>query len=719
MEPTLSQSDDINLRKYWQVLQRQWLPATGVFLVVSSLATLSTLFEQPIYQAEGRLLFKSSRASSLVGLGGEIGRLETLAFGGNPLDTQAQIVKSIPVANAVIDTLSLTTETGEKWLPQLIIESLQVANIPGTDVLRISYKSPDKEKATAIVNQVMNAYISINIEANRTEAKSAREFIEAQLPKTEAAVEKAERALRRFKQENQIVDLNQEATAVVDILGSLDNQIAAVESQLAEVTAQAQALGNQLGNTPAATVNAVALSQVSGVQDVLKELQAVQRDLALEQTRYREGHPNVEGLKRQETALSNLLQERVSEVIGSEQFVPVGALEVGALQQSLTQELIEFELQRLGLEQKLNQLRLTRSNYQSRVKVFPDLERTQGVLERRKLTARSTYEALLLRLQEIQVAENQLVENARIIENAVIPAMPIGGKKKLIVAAGVVCGTLLAIATAFLLDLLDRSVKTIQDAQELLEYPLLGLLPEDLSNSSNHQYYDKLPVLSEPHSHITQAFQRLRANLQLISRPYTNKLLTITSATPKEETSILIANLAAAIAQSNQTVLLIDSHLAYPIQHAIWGLSNDRGFSEVIQQKVTAKTVIQTVNTHLSVLTAGLSPFRSLTMYDSSLIIDHIQKLSKRYDWILFDAPSLSDSGDAIILGQLSNGIALSLDPSKADIGSLKSAKSLLERSEQHVLGIIAFGVDEEYEDNAELRMTLWQTLNVKKTIPS
>lgn len=716
MEPNIPSAEEINLRKYWLILKRQWLPATGVFIAVSTLAALSTLFEQPVFQAQGRLLFKSSRASSLVGLGGEIGRLETLAFGGNPLDTQAQIVKSIPVANTVIDTLNLTTDEGEKWSPQLVVEPLQVSNIPGTDVLRIAYKSPDPEKAAAIVNQVMNAYIAINIEANRTEAKSAREFIEAQLPKTEAAVEKAERALRRFKQDNQIIDLKQEASAIVDILGTLDNQIATVESQLAEVSTQTQALGNQLGGNLASNVDAVTLSQASGVQDVLKELQGVQSDLAIEQTRYRDGHPNVEALKRQEVALSSLLQERIGQVVGT---APTGSLEVGNLQQSLTEDLIQFDLQRLGLEQRLTQLRQTRQNYQSRVEAFPDLERTQGALERRQLTARSTYEALLLRLQEVQVAENQLVENARIIENAVIPEAPVGGRKKLIVAAGVVCGALLAVAVAFLLDLIDRSIKTIQDAQELLEYPLLGLLPEELSDSSSHQYYAKLPVLAEPHSHITQAFQRLRANLQLISSPYPHKLLTITSATTKEKTSVLTANLAAAIAQSNQTVLLIDSHLVYPIQHAIWGIPNDAGFSEVVQQNVPPQDVVQAVNTNLSVLTAGLSPLRSLTMFDSNRLIEHIQKLSYEYDWIIFDAPSLSESGDAVILGQLSNGIALSLDPNKADIGSLKSAKSLLERSEQNVLGIIATGVDEAYEDNAELRMTLWQALNVKNTISS
>lgn len=719
MEPNIPSPEEINLRKYWLILKRRWLPATGIFMAVSALAAISTLFEQPVFQAQGRLLFKSSRASSLVGLGGEIGRLETLAFGGNPLDTQAQIVKSIPVASTVIDTLNLTTDDGEKWSPQFVIDPLQVSNIPGTDVLRISYKSPDPEKAAAIVNQVMNAYISINIDANRTEAKSAREFIEAQLPKTEAAVEKAERALRRFKQENKIIDLRQEATAIVDILGTLDNQIASVESELAEVTTQTQALGDQLGSSLSENVDAVTLSQVSGVQDVLKDLQAVQSELALEQTRYRDGHPNVAGLKRQEAALSDLLQERIGQVVGTEQTVPTGSLEVGNLQQVLTQDLIQFDLQRLGLEQRLAQLRQTRQNYQSRVGAFPDLERTQGALERRQLTARSTYEALLLRLQEVQVAENQLVENARIIENAVIPELPVGGKKKLIVAAGAVSGALLAIAVAFLLDLLDRSIKTIQDAQELLGYPLLGLLPEELSNSSNHQYYAQLPVLAEPHSHVTQAFQRLRANLQLISSPYPHKLLTITSATAKEKTSVLAANLAAAIAQSNQTVLLIDSHLVYPIQHAIWGIPNDAGFSEVIQKNVSPQNWVQPVNTNLSVLTAGLSPFRSLTMFDSHLIIEHIQKLSYQYDWILFDAPSLSESGDAVILGQISNGIALALDPSKADISSLKSAKSLLERSEQNVLGIIATGVDEEYEDNAELRMTLWQALNVKNTISS
>ena len=721
MEPNRPSSDEINLRKYWLILRRHWLPATGVFFAVSTLAALSTLFEQPLYQAQGRLLFKSSRAPSLVGLGEGIGRLETLAFGGNPLDTQAQIVKSIPVAQTVIDTLNLKTDEGDDWDPQAVIEPLQVTNIPGTDVLRISYNSPEPEKAAAIVNQVMDAYIAINIDANRTEAKSAREFIEAQLPKTEAAVEKAERALRRFKQTNQIIDLTQEANAIVDILKTLDNQIATVEAQLAEVTTQTEALSSQLGRSSAESLNAVTLGQISGVQDVLKELQTVQSQLAIERTRYRAGHPNVSALERQEVALAALLQERVGEVIGSDQATPAGGLEMGLLQQSLTETLIESEVQRLGLQQRLNQLRQTREGYRTRVEAFPDLERTQGALERRRLTARSTYEALLVRLQEVQVAENQLVENARIIEEALVPISPVGGRKKLIVAAGTVCGALLAIAFAFLLDVIDRSIKTIQDAQELLGYQLLGLLPDVSPELPNHQYYARLPVVSEPHSQVSQAFQRLRANLQLLTAPFASKskVITITSATKQEDTSLLTANLAASFAQNNQKVLLIDTRFVYPLQHAIWGIANTKGFHEVLQDEILPTSGMQSVTENLHVLTAGLSPYKSLTMFDSKVLIEAIKNLSEDYDWIVFDAPSLSESGDAIILGQLSSGLALVVDPSKADIGSLNSAKSLLERSEQVVLGIIGSGINEEYEDSSELRMTLWQAMDMKRTISS
>ncbi len=105
MEP--DHIDEIDLQKYWLVLKRQWVPAAGAFGAVLFLTLLYAFIREPVYEAEGKLLFKTNRSSSLTGLAEDVGRLEALGFNNNPLDTQAQIVNSGPVLQETFSLIAL------------------------------------------------------------------------------------------------------------------------------------------------------------------------------------------------------------------------------------------------------------------------------------------------------------------------------------------------------------------------------------------------------------------------------------------------------------------------------------------------------------------------------------------------------------------------------------------------------------------------------------
>ncbi|PSB62440.1 lipopolysaccharide biosynthesis protein, partial [filamentous cyanobacterium CCP1] len=242
VEPT-GYSEEIDLQKYWYVLKRRWLVAIGVFGAVLILSSLQLLRQKPSYIAESKLIFKPDRTSALTGVAGEsnLGNLQSIDRNSAPLETQAEIIKSIPISQEVIQALNLDFQ------PEQLASSIKASPVQGTDVLSITFASGDPDLSLAIVNKVVEVYLQANVQANRAEAAAAREFIMQQLPSSEAAVSAAEADLRRFKENNGIVSLVDEADAAVSIISNLDREIASAQVQLFEATARSEVVRNQVG----------------------------------------------------------------------------------------------------------------------------------------------------------------------------------------------------------------------------------------------------------------------------------------------------------------------------------------------------------------------------------------------------------------------------------------------------------------------------------------
>ena len=693
-------SDDLNLQQYWQVLKRRWLPASGVFVLISGLFAASTLVEDPVYRARGSLLIKSSRAPSLAGLDQDLGNLDPLSYRGNPLETQAQIVRSTSIAQSVIQDLGLKDEDGELWSPTALLQGLEVSAVSETaDILNVQYSSEDPELATEIVNQVMEEYLAYNLQDNRAEASSTREFIETRLPRAEADMRRAVNSLRQFKESNQIVALEEEAVAVVDILKDIDQRILATQAELADISEKTSELSAQLGMNARQSILSTSLGQFPGIEEILTELQGVQSELATERTRYRDIHPTVAGLERQEAALRDLLQQRVNEVVGSDIQIQPGQIQFGELQQTLTESLVNLETERTGLVRQLEQLNLAQNAYQSRASVFPELEETQRLLEQRLDDAVNNYEDLLNRLQEVQIAENQNLANAQIVQSALVPTAPISNYSNLIRFAGVICGLLMGVAVAFILDLLDRSIKTVPDAQKLLQYPLLAQIPEisiqDGARSiavATANQHPQIPVLENPYSSFSKAYQTLQVNLKGLGV----RSLVLSSTSAGEGTSTVAANLAAAFSQSQQKILLIDGDLASPRQHELWNISNSFGLSELIQasgtdsKKILWKDAVTQVASNLSIIPAGTTPVNPIGAFDSESMEILMQEICSSYDLVIVDTAPINSCADGVLLERLVDGLIMVVNPRKANIDDLEAARDLLLHPNSNVIGFVA-----------------------------
>lgn len=725
MEPK-NYSEEIDLQKYWLVLKRRFLPALGVFGAVLSLASLYSLSQKPIYEAQGKLIFKTNRTSALTGLGEGIGQLEALGYESNPLNTQAEIVKSQPVLQETIEALDLRTEDGAYLRPQDLAEQLRVSSIPGTDVLDISYTSGDPDTAAAVVNRIMEIYLQENVQSNRAEAAAVREFIVSQLPKTEAAVQQADFNLRRFKEQNGIIVLEEEATSAVNIIANLEDQIAEARGQLADSTARVQQLQQRIGVDPTQAVALSSLSQSTGVQDVLSQYQEAQRQLTIEQTRYREGHPAIDNLQRRIEGLDALLQDRVAQVVGSDQRVPIGNLQLGDVRQELVSGLVQAEAERLGVAGRLNALMETQSAYKTRASALPRLEQTQRELERKLQAAQTTYEALLTRLQEIQVAENQNIGNARIVSPAQTPEAPVGPNKKLLLAGGGFAGLLLAIATAFALDLIDRSVKTVKEAKELFGYTVLGIIPEigasekaQLNPVQSDQMLPTVITRDLPQSPISEAYRMLQANLKFLSTDKPLKTIVVTSTIAKEGKSEVAANLATTIAQGGRRVLLVDADMRHSVQHHMWDVTTLIGLSNIIVDQIDICWGVHEVLPNLHVLSAGVMPPNPVALLDSKRMMALVDDFAHHYDFVIFDTPPLSGTADAAVLAKIVDGVVFVVRPGVIDTTSASYAKDFLEQLGSRVLGMVINGVDVKNEPDSYFYYSTEQSEDTNESIAS
>ncbi|PZO21739.1 MAG: lipopolysaccharide biosynthesis protein [Leptolyngbya foveolarum] len=713
---------EIDFQKYWLVLKRHWLLALAVCGLTTAAAAFLGSTQALLYKAEGKLLFESSKpVTAIVGLDTGEGNLTPLTSQSNPLDTQVEIFLSKPIAEKVINQLKIEDSEGAPLEANALLQDMSVRAIPGTDVLAVSYESTSPALAQAVVNAMMAAFIQANVQANRTAAIAAQSFVASQLPASKAKVGKIESDLRAFKEANGIVNLEEESQNTVKTLSTVTDSITQLRSDLADKNAQFAQIQQQLRLNPQEAYAVGLVSESPGVQEVITTLQAVQSQLAIALTRYREGHPEIASLRSQEVALLTLLQTRVGLALGSDQIaLPDDDLQAGELEQSLILSFLQLDAERAGLQQRLNQLTSAQAAQQSRAQLLPGLEKRNRELERELDAAQTTYETLLASRQQAQVLEKQDVGNARTISLADLPEESISPALKLYLLAGGVVGALLGIAIAFLADLLETSVKTVTEGQKLYDYPLLGVIPDWRKRTARNRELDAPRIIVKQRHRVplVESYQSLQANLKFSYFDGSLKAITVTSAVGGEGKSEISANLALTLAQLGHSVLLIDADMRSPIQHHIWDISNLKGLSNLVAGQLPLKQAIVRQEPNLHLLPAGSIPPNPLAIIESKRMASMLEVFKQTYDYIIIDSPPLLGLADTLTLGRISDGVLLAMRPGVVDSGSIRAVKQLLgqSQSKQRILGIVANGIDDRngperyfYHSQEYVADTQWQ----------
>ena len=299
---------------------------------------------------------------------------------------------------------------------------------------------------------------------------------------------------------------------------------------------------------------------------------------------------------------------------------------------------------------------------------------------RQKLSAdQSNYGQLLAFLGEGSV------NSLSIVEPAVVPAAPSGpGKMRTLLMAAAV-GLVLAVATAFLLEYLDDTIKTPEDVERVMQLTTLA----GISRIPGEKQEERLITVKYPKSPISEAYRVLRTNLQFSSLDRPLQTLVVTSANPTEGKSTTVANLGAVMAQAGKRVIIVDSDLRRPVQHRVFGLENREGLTEALLQPgaITDGQLKETGVDNLRLLNSGALPPNPSELLGSQRMVQLVERLKEEADVVLFDSPPAMAVTDASVLATLADGVLIVVDVGATRRSAAKETAERLRQVSANVLG--------------------------------
>ncbi|MBV5246878.1 polysaccharide biosynthesis tyrosine autokinase [Mycolicibacterium sp. PAM1] len=238
--------------------------------------------------------------------------------------------------------------------------------------------------------------------------------------------------------------------------------------------------------------------------------------------------------------------------------------------------------------------------------------------------------------------------DARVVveQRATIPSKPVVPKTTRNIAVGFSLGLLVGLGLALLRDVLDNTVKTQATIEDISKVGLVGSIPLDKERRTHPAI-----TFESDNSGIAEAFRKLRTNLQFLAVDNPPRVIVLTSSVPSEGKSTTAINLALALAEGEQNVVLVDGDMRRPTLAKALGLVGTVGFSTVLSGRASLEDAIQKTRfPGLSVLTSGSVPPNPSELLGSQSARKLLGELRARYDYVIIDSTPLLAVTDAAIL---------------------------------------------------------------------
>ncbi|RKH70665.1 polysaccharide biosynthesis tyrosine autokinase [Corallococcus sp. AB049A] len=675
------------------VWRRRWV-MLGVALGVTALTAAWSLRQPRIYSASTSLIIDVTAPRILDGEVKEVMGEERSNYWFNKeyYATQSEIITSRAVATRVVDRLGLAKDADFLGLPAnqdpaerakaledadavgLLRSRIQV--VPGKDsrVMNIGVEDTDPARAALLSNEVAAAYMAENLALKLRTTEEARTWLEGRLGELGRQSRSDEMAVYDLKKDADMLSTSLESrlSIVSERINSYNLKLTEVQTRIAAQQARVDAihrLRKDAGNNDETWAEAVPGAKDGPIQD-LKSRYGEQKAACAELSeRYLPEHPKLlECNRKLEVVRADLLKSLTNVVRSAET------------------QLVEAQ----GEEKNLNKLldAAKAEAFQVNKKAIE-----YGRLQRESDNTQRLYELVLKRLKDIELSGLLRTSNVRVLDAAQPVTVPVRPHTRRNLMVGWVMGLLLGLGVALFLEMLENTVGSQADVEEVLGLAFLGVVPrmEATKAPGDRDLY----VHRAPRSAVAECCRAVRTNLLFMSPDHPCKTLVVTSSGPQEGKSTTCINLGVAMAQSGNRVLLLDTDMRRPRLHRAFGVPNDLGISSlVVGEGSLDKAVKSTEVPNLFVLPCGPLPPNPAELLHTRAFKELLRQAGEKFDRIILDSPPLNAVVDAAVLATQADGVVMVLKAGRTDRGAAKRALRSLADVQARMFGAILNDVD-------------------------
>ena len=285
--------------------------------------------------------------------------------------------------------------------------------------------------------------------------------------------------------------------------------------------------------------------------------------------------------------------------------------------------------------------------------------------------------------------------NIRIVDEAMVPDNPYKPNKMLNLLIGFCVGCILGVLFIFIVEFLDKSIKTSEDLQDKLKISFLGFIPVNKIKKSQNEYEI---MLKEGNFLLAEQVRNIRTMLGFALSDDRKAPFLIASSLQSEGKSHLSVNLSVAFAQTQKKVLLIDGDLRRSRLHKVFKVSNEKGLTNIWHEdkKISSfeYNVQPTKVENLYVMTSGMRPPNPSELLNTPLLEVFIKWAVENFDCVIVDCPAVMPVSDTLLWGKYINKAIFVV---KYGSTNSKLAETALERMKNVGIKILG-GVISQYE---------------------
>ena len=641
------------------LLKNKWLiVACTMVSVIAAVTYVGTA--KPVYEATASIRIDPSRAGSL-GLN-DLLSLVGSESSSEQIQTEMAILQSDQVALATLDNLTpeqFHAYTGfdkgtmkfapsnqqlsrlQESLLQRFKASLITKQIEGTQLVGIRFRNANPEIASAVVNNVIAAYIRGNFDSRYESVNQVRAWLSGQMDELRARASNAQKKLAEFQEQNNLIGTDPSNNTIIDRVKLINERLTLAEGDRIVKEAQVRA---------AATGDPAILASLlpdPKLQSLQQEEGSLYAQYIEQSTKFGLAYPPLMEVKQQ---LANVRSQ------------------IGQSVHLISARLDE------DYDASHRAENMLRDQYQAETGKAYALNRVQAdyaVLLAEATSSRDLFDTLQYKLQQASVDAGLNSVNTMIVDRARAPIDPVWPKKLLILVAALVLGAVVGVGAALLRESLSDQVQNLEQIElatgliSLANVPHLTPAPTALletGKSGQTITGRNLVALNEPRSRGAEAFRALRNSILLSSIDRPARSILLTSSLPGEGKSSTAANYAVILAQKGGRVLLVDADLRRPTLHRYFGVENTAGVGDAILGEPDAAEIVTPIAelANLDFLPAGgrvSLPSEALGSMKFYAMLKGVGE--ERYDTIIFDSAPVLSVSDTVPLATWSDAVVL------------------------------------------------------------